>query len=89
MRVYFSRIRGTLLSFFDPFMNLGVIMAFVLAKYFDYAAQAKCHLVVVIVFIILFARIPQSPQHLVNVQKQKVSSLVEFHFYYCSIQEFF
>lgn len=73
MRVTFCRIRGTLLSFFDPFMNLGHVVAFVLAKYFDYATQAKFLMIFPIVFVILFARIPESPQHLINVQKQEVN----------------
>lgn len=59
-------------SFFDIFMSSGTVLAFVLAKYFDYVAQAKVHLVVSILFVIVFARIPDSPQHLVNVQRQKV-----------------
>lgn len=73
----FSRFRGTLLSFFDPFMNLGTIMAFVLAKYFDYVDQAKIHLIVSILFVILFARIPESPQHLVDARREKVRCVVE------------
>lgn len=52
-----------------------MLLGFVLAIYFDYATQAKCHLILPIVFEILFARIPQSPQHLINVQKEKVSHL--------------
>lgn len=71
----FFSFRGTLLSIFDPFMNSGIVIAFVLAKYFDYAAQAKCHLIVTILFVILFAKIPESPQHLINMQKQKVCSV--------------
>lgn len=74
--IHFFRFRGTLLSFFDPFMNLGTASAFVLAKYLDYNDQAKCHLIMVILFVILFARIPESPQHLIDMQRPKVRILI-------------
>lgn len=45
-----------------------------LAHYFDYVTQAKCHLILPIAFLILFARIPESPQHLVNKQKLKAAN---------------
>lgn len=66
------RIRGTLVSLFDPFMNCGAVFAFVLGKYYNYADQAKFHLVLSVVYMILFARIPDSPQHLVKMQREKV-----------------
>lgn len=50
-----------------------MLLGFVLANYFDYVTQAKYHLVLPIVYEILFARIPQSPQHLINIQKEEVS----------------
>lgn len=53
-------------------MNLGTVMAFLLGNYFDYVAQAKFHLILSVLYVILFARIPESPQHLINVQRQKV-----------------
>lgn len=60
------------MSLFDPFMNVGALMAFILGKYFNYADQAIFFMVSAIVFVILFARIPNSPTHLVYMEKQKV-----------------
>lgn len=60
------------MSLFDPFMNIGGVMAFLLGKYFHYADQAKFLMISTIVFVILFARIPDSPTHLVYMEKQKV-----------------
>lgn len=67
------RIRGSLNSLFDPAFNLGMLLGFVLANYFDYVTQAKYHLILPIVYEILFAKIPQSPQYFINIQKQEVS----------------
>lgn len=63
-------------------MNFGTVTAFVAGKYFDYAVQVKFHLIVSLAYLILFARIPESPQHLVNVQREKVGigSKESFHF---------
>lgn len=80
--VFFSRLRGTLFSLFDPIWNSGTVMAFVLAKYFDYATQAKINLVMPILFVILFARMPDTPQHLVNVERQKVIKWDLNNYYY-------
>lgn len=55
----------------DPAFNIGTLLSFVLAHYFDYVTQAKFHLILPIAFVVLFARVPQSPQHLVNKQKLK------------------
>lgn len=74
-----SRIRGSLNSLFDPAYNIGTLLGFVLANHFDYVSQAKCHLILPIIYEILFARIPQSPQHLVNIQKQEVSCSFYWH----------
>lgn len=69
----FLRIRGTLMSFYDPFVNIGMLIAFLLGKYFTYADQAMYQMIWAVLFVILFARIPQTPGHLVNMEKQKVS----------------
>lgn len=65
-------MRGSLNSFFDPAYNTGMLLSFVIANSLDYVTQAKCHMILPIAFVILFARIPQSPQHLVNIQSPKV-----------------
>lgn len=70
--LYNYSIRGTLTALFDTFLNLGVISAFVLSKYFDYVAQAKYNLILPIAFVILFAKIPDSPQHLMQIRREKV-----------------
>lgn len=70
--IFYRRIRGTLMAFFDIFMNSGALIAFLLGKYFNYANQAMYLMILTIVFVILFAGIPQSPTHLVNMEKQKV-----------------
>lgn len=65
-------MRGSLNSFFDPAFNTGMLLSFVLANSFDYVTQAKYLMVLPIAFVILFAKIPDSPQHLVNIQSEKV-----------------
>lgn len=60
------------MSLFDPFMNIGAVMAFSLGKYFNYADQAIFLMISSIVFVILFAGIPDSPTHLVCMEKQEV-----------------
>lgn len=60
------------MSIFDPFANAGMVIAFLLGKYLDYADQAKFLLIPTIVFMILFAGIPESPAHLLKVNKQNV-----------------
>lgn len=66
------RIRGTLISLYDPFLNTGMFFAFLLGKYFDYAIEAMYLMLSTIVFVILFADIPETYQHLVKMEKQKV-----------------
>lgn len=70
-------IRGTLNSVFDPFLNLGVVFSLFLGKSFNYVDQAKYQLIFPILFLLLFVWVPESPQHLINIQKEKVHILVE------------
>lgn len=65
-------IRGSLNSIIDPSFNLDMLSGFVIANYFDYVTQAKLLLILPIVFVMLFARIPESPQYLMSIQKLKV-----------------
>lgn len=60
------------MSIFDPFVNFGMVLAYLLGKYFDYADQAKFLMISTIIFMILFYGIPESPAHLLKVNKQKV-----------------
>lgn len=73
---FLRRIRGTLISLYDPFMNVGVLIALFLGKYFNYANQAMYLMISTTVFLILFAGIPESPTYLVNMEKQKVENRV-------------
>lgn len=70
---FICSIRGTLNSAVDPFLNSGVVFAMLLGKRFDYIDQAKFHLILPIIFMIFFVWVPESPQHLINMRKEKVS----------------
>lgn len=54
-------------------MNIGAVMAFLLGKYFNYADQATYLMIPTILFVILFAWIPETPVHLLKVDKLKVT----------------
>lgn len=56
----------------DPALNLGVLLSFMLPSFFDSLTQAKYLLTVPIFYMILIAKIPDSPQHLYSLQKQQV-----------------
>lgn len=67
-----SRIRGALNAFYVPANKLGYLLTFLLANYFNFIDQAKFHLILSIVFMTLFAGVPETPQHLVNRKKHEV-----------------
>lgn len=69
---FYSRTRGKLNAFYDPAYNLGCILAFLLANFFDCVTQAKFHLILPVIFLISFVGIPQTPQHLINLKMHKV-----------------
>lgn len=64
------------MSFYDPFMNTGLLVALLLGKYYDYATQAEFLMISTTVFLVLFAWIPESPTHLLNKEKEKVMTAV-------------
>lgn len=65
-------IRGSLNSLTDPSYNIGQLFGYVLANYFDYADQAKVHLLLPVIFMIVFIKIPDSPQYLISTERLKV-----------------
>lgn len=70
-----SSIRGSLNAIMDPAYNIGMLLGFVIANYFNYVDQAKFHLILPAVFLVIFSQIPDSPQHLMNTQRHKVRVL--------------
>lgn len=66
-------IRATLNSVVDPLLNFGTVFALLLSKRCDYVNQAKYQMIFPIIFLVFFVWVPESPQHLFNAQKEKVS----------------
>lgn len=48
--------------------------AMLLGKNFDYVDQAKIQLIFPMIFMPLFIWVPESPQHLMSVQKEKAAN---------------
>lgn len=73
--IFSYSIRATLNSVSDPLLNFGTVFALLLSKRFDYIDQAKYQLVFPIIFLLFFVWVPESPEHLMSVQKEMVSIL--------------
>lgn len=59
-------------AFYDTAYNLGSVMGFLLAAVSDSMAQVKVQLILPVIFLISFAGIPATPQHLCNQKKEIV-----------------
>lgn len=71
----------------DPAYNIGMLLGFVIANYFNYVDQAKFHLILPAIFLVIFSQIPESPQHLINTQRHKVRVLTNVTPYFHSNHE--
>ncbi|KAL7741773.1 hypothetical protein ACLKA6_000381 [Drosophila palustris] len=68
-------VRGILGTFLVLSANVGVILAFVLGYYFDYATVAWIVASLSILFVVCFWFMPETPQHLINRQKPQEAEL--------------
>lgn len=74
-------IRGTLGSLLLVNCNIGVLLAFIAGAYVDYRTIPYVMISLPIIFFIAFACMPDTPQHLLSVNKVEVT-LKE---YFCKI----
>lgn len=66
-------MRGSLNSIFDPAMNTGVAVSFLLSGYFNPVDQAKIHIIVPAIFVVLALFLPQTPDFWIKRNKKNVS----------------
>lgn len=62
-----SRFRGVFNVIYDTGYNLGIIFTFLLAQFCDLFDQAKYLIALPIIFTVLFAAVPDTPQHLIRI----------------------
>ncbi|XP_055376001.1 facilitated trehalose transporter Tret1-like [Condylostylus longicornis] len=66
-----DRIRGALGSYFIMAINAGILIAFVTGTYMTYRTNPYMLSVPVLVFVLVFAFIPETPQHLLKVKADR------------------
>ncbi|EDS32412.1 sugar transporter [Culex quinquefasciatus] len=64
-----DRIRGTLGSFFILFINMGTLVCFIAGTYMSYHVTSYVLILLPILFLVCFIRLPETPQHLIKCNK--------------------
>lgn len=75
-----SSVRGALNALGDPSYNTGLMLSYFLGSHLNCINQAKFHLIIPIVFIILLFLLPESPEFWINRKNKKVTYEHEYCF---------
>ncbi|XP_031622939.1 facilitated trehalose transporter Tret1-like [Contarinia nasturtii] len=66
-----DNVRAALNSFYDIANNLGMIISFLLGSLLNWTDQAKCQLILPIIFLCVMFIYPESPEHWIKLRQEK------------------